>query len=59
MPVKVLLLVLPSLIGTIMAEEEEVEVTIKRGVVAVEEVGVATTRKAPPLNKIGEPKINN
>ena len=41
-----------------MVEEEE-EVTIKRGVVAVEEVGVATTRKAPPLNKIGESKISN
>ena len=59
MQVKLLLLVLPSLIGTIMAEEEEVEGTIKRGMVAVEEVGVATTRKAPSLNKIGESKINN
>ena len=51
-------LVLPSLTGTTMVEEEEEEVTIKRGVVAVEEVGVAATRKAPPLNKIGEPKIS-
>ena len=61
MPVKVhvLLLVLPSLTGTTMVEEEEEEVTIKRGVVAVEEVGVVTTRKAPPLNKVGEPKISN
>ena len=56
--VRILLMVLPSLTGTTMIEEEE-EVTIKRGVVAVEEVGVATTRKAPPLNKVGEPKISN
>ena len=57
--VHILLVVLPSLTGTTMVEEEEEEVTIKRGVVAVEEVGVATTRKAPPLNKVGEPKISN
>lgn len=41
-----------------MVEEVE-EVTIKRGVVAVEEVGVAATRNTPPLIKIGEPKISN
>ena len=39
-------------------EEEEEEVIIKRGVAAVEEVGVATTRMAPP-SEIREPKISN
>ena len=43
-----------------MVEEEEgAEAIIKRGVVYPEEVGVATTRKAPPPNNIGEPRIND
>ena len=39
--------------------EEGVEATIKRGVVAAEEVGVATTRKAPPPSITGEPRTND